>query len=188
MTRRTPRTIRTLALLLLLGGLAAGCSQPTPYQPKGPDGMGPRYGFAEQPLAEDRYRVTASGNESTSRETIENYLLFRAGELALDRGYPGFEVIERSVEPVTRYVTTYGYGTGLGRPLGYAFLPGPLYNPGYLGGPREAYSRPFVRYRASAEILLLDELPETPQPEVYRARDVITQLAPSINRPDSLAD
>lgn len=181
-------TIRALALLLLLAGLAAGCSRPTPYQAKGPDGMGPRYGFAEQPLAADRYRITASGNEATSRETIENYLLFRAGELALERGYPGFQVVERAVEPVTRYVTTYGYGSGLGRPLGYAFVPGPLYNPGYLGGPREAYSRPFVRYRASAEILLLERLPERPRPDVYCARDVITQLAPAINSPGSLAD
>jgi hypothetical protein len=183
----TPKRLPALlGSILLAGGLLAACAEPTPYQPRGPDGMGPRYGYAEQQRAEDRYRVSAAGNEATSRETIENYLLFRAAELARDRGRPAFRVIERDLEPSTRYVTTYTGGVGL--PLGYAFLPGPLYNPGYLGGPRDAYSRPVTRYRATAEIQLLETLPPAREADVYVTRELLTQLAPSIDRPDSLAN
>ncbi|MEX2631293.1 MAG: hypothetical protein WD341_15255 [Tistlia sp.] len=174
-----------LLALLLSAALAAGCTSPTPYQARGPDGMGPDYGFAEQKLAEDRYRVTATGNEATSSDTLENYLLFRAAELARAHDYAGFEVVKRDLDPLTRHVTHY---SGVGQPLGMAFLPGPLYNPGYLGGPREAYSRSITRYRASAEILLLEELPAEPRGDVYDARALMTQLAPSINRPGSLAN
>lgn len=174
------------ALLLLTAVLAVGCAKPTPYQARGPDGMGPRYGYDEQKLAEDRYRVTVSGNEVTSRDTVENYLLFRAAELTLHEGYEAFRIVERDTDPVTRYATTYMAGPR--RPLGYAFLPGPLHNPGYLGGPPEAYRRPVTRYRAQAEIQLLDRMPRERPAEVYEARALLTQLAPAINRPKSLAN
>ncbi|SMF02765.1 hypothetical protein SAMN06265365_10629 [Tistlia consotensis] len=191
------RLAAALGLLLLAAGLLAGCAEPTPYQAKGPDGRSPRDGYAEQKLAEDRYRITVSGNEATSRETVEDYLLFRAAELAGHRHAPGFRVVAREVVPVTRYATTYlggaggeigsGMGGGLGRPLGYAFVPGPLYSPGFLGGPREVYRRPVTHYNASAEIELLDALPAEPASDVYATQEVLTRLAPVVGRPASPA-
>lgn len=179
--RTVPRLATFLAALLVSAGLLAGCTKPTPYQPIGAHGDDPRYGYAEQELSGDRYRVTASGNEATSRETVENYLLFRAAELTRNRGREGFRIIERDVEPTTRYMTTY---TGYYRPYGYPFVPGPFYysNFGYLG-PRDVYSRPFTRYKASAEIQLLEELPDEQEPDVYVAQELLTQLAPSIHQP-----
>lgn len=173
-------------LLLLMAALAAGCAKPTPYQPRGSDGMGPPYGYAEQKLGEDRYRVTVSGNEATSRETVENYLMFRAAELTLAADREAFRLIERDTEPLTRYATTY-LGGGIGRPMGYAFLPAPFYHPSDLDD-REIHSRAITRYRSQAEIQLIERLPPEPEPDVYEARPLLTQLAPAIRRSSSLAD
>ncbi len=193
---RPPRAGGLLALLV--AGLLAACSaQRVP--PSGPDGLGPRYGYSQQKLAEDRYRVGAAGPEGTSAEVLESYLLFRAARLALAEGFEGFRVLARDVEAPTPYGDSAfggvgngpgvgGWGGELGRPLGYAFLPGPLYNPGYLGGPREAYRRPFTERRVSADLQLLEELPDAPEPGLYDARDLLTQLAPAVNDPGSLAD
>ena len=44
------------------------------------------YGFSEQRIEDDRYRITFRGNSSTSRETVENSLLYRAAELTVQTG------------------------------------------------------------------------------------------------------
>ncbi len=40
-------------------------------------------GYTSAQLAPDRWQVTFSGNSLTSRETVEDYLLYRAAELTL---------------------------------------------------------------------------------------------------------
>lgn len=176
-----------LAAVLLLGAaLLVGCTRPTPYQAMGADGSGPRYGYADRQLAEDRYRVTVSGNEATSRETVEDYLLYRAAELAHQRGAAGFRVVEREVQPVSRTIRTY---SGPRRPVGRYFLPAPFRNSFYNTdeldelGPPFAASRELIRYRLSAEIELLRELPAAPGADVYATREVLTRLGPTIRRP-----
>ena len=59
-----------LKLLALAAGAIAlvSCATATPYGPS--DG---RYGYSEQRIEDDRYRVTFSGNSSTSRETVERF-------------------------------------------------------------------------------------------------------------------
>ena len=63
-----------LALALAATALAA-CATATPYQPAG---EGSRYGYSEQRVDRDRYRVTFAGNSVTSREQVEMSLLLRA--------------------------------------------------------------------------------------------------------------
>ena len=62
-----------LAAVLVLGVVLAACAKPTPYKPAD-NGTG----YTEQKLEANRYRVTFSGNSVTDRETVDNYLLYRA--------------------------------------------------------------------------------------------------------------
>ena len=56
----------TLSLGAVVGLLAlAGCTAPTPYQPTA-DG----YGYSEQQLESNRYRVTFSGNSVMSASVV----------------------------------------------------------------------------------------------------------------------
>lgn len=77
---------RDLSLLLPVLLLAA-CASATPYQP-----MDRGNGYSEQKLESNRYRIEFHGNSSTPRETVENYLLYRAAELTLNNGYDWFSV------------------------------------------------------------------------------------------------
>jgi len=73
--------MRTLLLALAVGALSA-CATETAYQPAGPNSDG---GYREQQIESNRVRISFSGNSLTDRETVENYLLFRAAELTVDR-------------------------------------------------------------------------------------------------------
>ena len=68
---------RTRGLVLGLGlalGLA-GCMTATPYAPRL---EGQATGYTDRALAQNRYRITFTGNTATPRETVESYLLLRA--------------------------------------------------------------------------------------------------------------
>ena len=70
---------RSLALPITAALALAACATATPYQPlRGSGG-----GFTEQRLQPDRYRVAFVGNDYTSRQRVENYLLYRAAELTV---------------------------------------------------------------------------------------------------------
>lgn len=101
------------AALLLAALVAGGCAtRPTPYQP-----MLEGYGYSEQQLESNRYRVTFVGNEATSRSAVENYLTYRAAEITLQHGYDYFVVVEQSVQPgvpAGRGKPNIGIGFGIG--------------------------------------------------------------------------
>jgi hypothetical protein len=50
-------------------------------------------GFVVKDLGQDVYRVSFRGNGYTSRETVLVYWLYRNAELALEKGYSGFEIL-----------------------------------------------------------------------------------------------
>jgi hypothetical protein len=50
-------------------------------------------GFAVKELGQDVYRVSFQGNGFTSRETVQTYWLYRCAELALEKGFTGFEIL-----------------------------------------------------------------------------------------------
>ena len=99
MTKR----LRFTLLFLLLSGLAA-CATSTLYEPVGSTG----YGFAEQKIEDDRYRILFKGNSLTDRETVETYLLYRAAEITVENGYDYFTVVEDETERRTTYTGTGG--------------------------------------------------------------------------------
>jgi len=161
--RRFPLAV---ALLLL-----AGCAVPTPYQPA-TDG----YGYREQQLENNRYRVTFSGNSVTPRDTVQNYLLHRAAEVTLESGHDYFTVVDQDLERSTAY-----YGSGFND---FAWGPGfhsrRAFGPGF--GNYTAY--PIDSYTAFADIVMADGEKPAGEVNAYDARDVLRQLGPTIDRPD----
>jgi len=162
--------------LLALG--FAGCVSPTLYAPA----RGAGEGYSEQKIEEDRYRVTFVGNSDTPRETVETYLLYRAAELTLEKGYDAFLVAERRTEATTEYEVAlappvYGvYHHGRG------YRPFPYYAYGYPW----CYEvrRPVSREYEATVHVLLRRGPAPDDPRAYDAHEVVQNLGPSIRRPD----
>lgn len=88
------------------------CATATPYQPASePGGFD---GFSQQMIENDRARITFGGNSLTKRDTVENYLLYRAAEMAVERGFETFTLQDRDVEANKRVRVTPGAGAGFG--------------------------------------------------------------------------
>ncbi len=114
----------TSAIILATTGCAMSS---TPYQPLGA-GTRVSGGYSDIRIDETHYRVSFSGNRLTSRERVESYLLFRAAELTLLKGYDYFVIQDREVEhQIVRQVR-----------------PDPLYDPWH--SPYHTYWRPYWRY------------------------------------------
>ena len=172
-------TKRSVVPLLALSGAAlivAACTTPTPYQPA-TNG----HGYAEQSIEEDRYRVTFSGNSRTPRETVENFLLYRAAEVTLERGFDHFVVADQDIERTTTYHSTV---TGFGGIRGFRnFHHGHVHS---VGGFGSATIRPRDRYTAFANIVMRAGEKPTDAPDAYDARAVLERLAPTVaQRPSS---
>jgi hypothetical protein len=169
---------KQLAASALFLGLVA-CSHPAAYQPAERDN-GP--GYTDQRLADNRYRVTFTGNGATKRETVENFLLLRAAEVTRDAGFTWFAFDDRDTEAKTTYRTMF---TGFpdGRP-GFGF-----YRHSWLYDPWDPYWRgdtvvvPSTRYQAYAEIVLLSPDQAKGDAHALSAADVIARLGPAAAPP-----
>lgn len=71
--------------------LVSGCA--TTYQPLAFSG-----GYSEFPIDNSTLRVSFEGNGYSNRTTVESYLLYRAAELTVSRGYDWFVLSERQGE------------------------------------------------------------------------------------------
>ncbi len=171
--------------LLTLGGAAlllAACATATPY---GPAERAGGYGFSDQRIEENRYRITFRGNSLTGRETVENSLLFRAAELTVERGFDYFIMVENETEANKSYRSSapafygrYGYGYPFHRPY-YAF---PYYAYGFgWGYPYSDYSaREVTRYSAVAFVAMYRGEKPADNPQAFNARDVMDNLGPVV--------
>lgn len=163
-------------LAILCAGLVlAGCATPTAYQP-----AAGRYstGYSDKRLAENRFRVTFSGNSATGRATVEDYLLLRAAEVTRDAGYSWFVFDTRDTETTTIYHTDFAGWPGWGPGYGW-------YWHSWAFGPygREATSFASTRYEAYAEIVLLSPEQAKDEPHALKAADVIARLGPAAVQP-----
>ena len=66
-----------LAVLLVSGAVLAGCETATPYQPLGAPGAQASGGYFDHQIEANRWQIGFKGNDLTSRETVERYLLYR---------------------------------------------------------------------------------------------------------------
>ena len=172
--------------LIMLGGAAlllAACATATPYGPA----TGARgYGFSDQRIEANRYRITFRGNSLTSRETVENSLLYRAAELTTELGFDYFVAIESDTETQKSYSSTsepafygrYGYGYPFHRPY-YAF---PYYAYGFgWGHPYyDSYTREVTRYSAVAFVAMYKGAKPDDNPQAFNAREVMDNLGPLV--------
>ena len=177
------RLIISGALMLLV----AACATATPY---GPASQGGGYGFSDQRIEDNRYRITFRGNSVTSRETVESALLYRAAELTVDLGYDYFIAVENQTEANKSYRTTtepafygrYGYGYPFYRPY-YGF---PYYAYGFgWGAPYDSYTREVTRYSAVAFIVMYKGEKPADNPQAFNAREVMNNLGPYVLGPQS---
>jgi hypothetical protein len=154
------------ALVAVLGLLLAACAGgPTPYQ-QAQDG----YGYSDQRVEENRYRVSFAGNSATTRQTVEDYLLYRGAELTVQTGHDWFEVVDRNtVQDYSGFGGSPQVGLGMGSSgdfgVGLSF-------PVFGGGAG--------RYTADMDILVHDGEKPQQDPNAYDAFAVISRLQPKI--------
>jgi hypothetical protein len=158
---------------------ACGTSGPTPYQPQTVDSS---RGYSEQRIENDRWRISFKGNSMTGRETVENYMLFRAAELTLQNGYDTFTIVNRDTDKQSR---TQQYGGYMGTYLSYMYF---VPRVGWVGA-YEPYWTPsryqqVTRYEAYAEILM-GKGPKGADPATFDARQVSQNIGPQVQRPPS---
>ena len=161
----------------LLGLSACGSYGPTPYQ-----AADAGQGYTEQRIETDRYRISFKGNSLTDRETVENYMLYRAAELTLQQGFDTFTIVNRDTDRDDRIRSTGGY---MGSRLSYVYF---VPRVGWIGA-YEPYWTParydrVTRYEAFAEILM-GRGPKGSDPNTFSARDVSINLSGQIRRPAS---
>lgn len=77
-----------LRVLMMAAVAVCLASCATPYTQSGFTG-----GFDVKELRPDVYRVSFQGNGYTSRETVQAYWLYRCAELAIEKGFTGFEIL-----------------------------------------------------------------------------------------------
>jgi hypothetical protein len=163
--------IRAVAALAACMMLAACAVAPTPYQPAA-DASG--YGYSEERIDAETWRVSFAGNSATARGTVEDYLLYRAAEITLGAGAEGFVVIKEDVE---RDVTYHGVGYPYGGPFygyGHRHYAGWGYGSGTLS--------PTNRYTGYATIRVFRRAPPAGPGIAYDAAAVLRVLGPKIVR------
>ncbi|GAB4531310.1 MAG: hypothetical protein Tsb0010_12740 [Parvularculaceae bacterium] len=172
-----------LAIAAMAGAALAACATSTPYQPADSYGRG----FSDQRIESDRYRVTFSGNTLTPRETVENYLLYRAAELTVQNGYDYFIVTEGDVDSRTSFRT---YSQGYAGFYGFPYTVYGLHARRHFGlygayGAYPAYdtvTRERQEFTATAEIIMGRGEKPADETRAYDAREVLRNLAPTITR------
>ena len=191
------KRLLTTAAIALAAGLAA-CATATPYQPATLTAEGPRNGFYEVPIEQNRWRVTFSGNTVTSRQQVEDALLLRAAELTLQQGFDHFVAVNRGTKRQVSYRADpdpfYGPGFGYSRfgwpywgPSWRYYRPAfgwrywdPFYDPFWGRGSIDV--REIDRYEATAEIVMGRGAPP-PDARAFDARQVVATLGPRVPRP-----
>ncbi|MES0873816.1 CC0125/CC1285 family lipoprotein [Sinimarinibacterium thermocellulolyticum] len=162
-------------VFLLCAALGAACAgRATPYQP-----VTNGYGYSEQRLEQDRYRVSFFGNARTDAETVTNYVLYRAAEITLDQGYDYFVVIDRSTQGQQPAGGGPSVGVGLGAfrfggSGGFGISIGTTTSVGGGGGDA---------YRGTADILLRKGDKPADDVQAFDARAVKANLQDRIVRP-----
>ena len=163
-----PRRFSILAASILAILLVAGCATVTPYQPM-KDGQG----YGDQRIENNRYRISFAGNSSTPRETVENYLLFRAAELTLQNGYDYFVMSGSDTEAQTRYQQTVSAFGGYG-----------WYSRYYGLGTGVSTSTPITEYQAQAYVTMYKGKRPAASTDAFDAREVRQNLGPLIKYPE----
>lgn len=163
---------RLLGGALLLLALVACATSPTPYQ-----AASNGFGYREQQLESNRYRVSFAGNSATSLNTVQDYALYRAAELTVASGHDYFRVVDRSTDTRSSGAGGPQIGVGVGSGGGSS---GSVLGVGVssiLGG--GAYADD---YTVTMDILTFDGAKPAADPDAYDAHEVLRRLEPTLRR------
>lgn len=166
--------LRPLPAISVFAMLTACAAEP-PYF--GPIGAGHSTGYTDQQIDQTHYRITYQGNSSTSRETVEDFLLLRSAEVTRQAGYAFFTFDTRDTKTKTTYFTTFEGWPGWG---GYGWWG--FYGPGWPG-PGDGETRPITSYTAYAEIVVLSDAQAKADPHALNAGSVVAHLMPLVSVP-----
>lgn len=164
------------AFLMLL----AACVHPAPFAPRGP---GQQTGYTDRQLAQNRWRVTFTGNSATPREQVEDFLLLRAAQVTLASGASHFLFDTRDTQARTRATAIPEYDPGPYWGYGWRFHPGFGYDP--FGPDVEIVTT--TSYQAYAEIVTLSDEQAAHEPRAVDAKAVIAHITPPPPTSASLA-
>lgn len=195
------------ACLSASAAVLVACATATPYQPASEPGAFD--GFSQQMIESDRVRITFAGNSLTKRDTVENYLLYRAAETAVERGFDWFALQERDVETKTWVRVTPGLASTYDPYFGYSFFRPrfgwsnayrysrfsgfrqrrgfgfrSFYDPFYDPFFDDFDVREITKYRANAEVRFGTGPKPAGQGNAFDARSVIENLGPTIKLPN----
>jgi hypothetical protein len=165
-------SIRPLApmAIALAGGLLCACATTTPYQAlKGGEG------YSEQKIESNRYRVAFAGGPSTSRQTVETYLLYRAAELTLANGYDYFVLSGTTIDQRAARGGSVGFGFG-GFSIGSSGGVGVGVGTSTGGGPS---------YLDQADVAMFHGTKPPDNPVAFDAHEIKANLEDEIKRPQS---
>lgn len=161
---------------LTLAILTSACVQtPTSFHPLT---QSSRDGYTVTQVEGNRFRISFTGNDATSHQSVDDNLLFLAAEVTLRHGADWFLINRASSDKDTSYPTLidpsgpyggWGYG-GWGAP------------PGAFGTYAVDFGNPQNRWSELATILLHQGTKPAGDPSAYDARDVAVHLAPLITR------
>ncbi len=157
----------------------SACATSTPYQPADSSGRG----YTDQQLESNRWRVSFKGNTLTSREQVENYLLYRAAEITTQRGFDYFIIVEGAVDQESSFRT---YSSGFYGSYGFPYTVWGLHARGHFGYPGYAndyYTRERVEFRATADVLMHKGEKPGDDARAYDAREIMRNLAGTIQLP-----
>ena len=198
MSISSPTLRKTLTVALGAATLlTSACATESTYGPAVGRGF-ERSGYSDRQIEDNRFMVSFAGNSYTARDTVEKYLLYRAAELTVQRGYDYFIFTDRDVDHKSRTYSTPSVGGGFGYGGGFG---GGYWGPSWRYRGRgfgwrswdPFYGDPFFdrgvdidtidKYEANAEIVV----GRGPKPKdnirAFDARDVIRNLERTIVLP-----
>ena len=145
------------------------CASVAPYQP-----LRSGVGYSEQRLESTRYRIVYAGNSATPRETVQNYVLYRAAEVTLANGYDGFTLVTQDTQAEERgSASSFSFGFG-GIGIGSRSSLGLGVGTGTGGKPE---------YHGSADIVMFRGSKRSDDLRAYDAREIKANLEALLVRP-----
>jgi hypothetical protein len=171
MSKALTAAIATISLVLV------GCAAPpTPYQPAADPAS---YGYSDEQIDAQTWRVAFAGNSVTARGTVEDYLLYRAAEITLAVEADGFVVLKEDIEKNVTYDGAGGYPFGGHVYRGYGHRHYTGFGLGYGAGT----FRPTNSYTGHATIRVFRQVAPEGLGAAYDAAAILRVLGPKIVRP-----
>ena len=160
--------------ILVIALLISACQLPTKYQ----DAEKPsnKFGFEETLIAPDTFRVSFEGNYETKKDTVENYMLYRAAELAKKSGHEYILFLDKEVEKdqkILDVVQQYNYRNAFGGPGNTAYSY-PYYSYGITPSAMATRDRVKEKYEAISYVQFFEGYEYSPG--MIRVKDVLREI------------